>query len=274
MIIEADRIAKRFGSKIVLKDVTLNCKKGEAIALVGSNGSGKSTLLRILAGVTKQSSGEVRYAHENMEMAFIPDHYEKIDMPAIKFLNYTLEAYDLRHKYKELEELCSLFCLESLLNVPMKHLSKGSLQKIATIQALVGDHEILFMDEPLSGQDTLSKLHFIEEIRKRKEKGLSIIMACHETEIIEELSDRILQIKDGILLDGDKYIKKTGNKECVFILDDLSENVVDKFKNNIESYSISELGHKCKVVLGQEKSEKVFELCIKEKIKIIRYEEK
>lgn len=196
MIIEADRISKRFGNKIVLKDVTLTCKKGEAIALVGANGSGKSTLLRILAGVTKQSSGLVRYAHNNMEIAFIPDHYEKIDIPVIKFFKYTLEAYGLSHKHDELKGLCNLFCLESLLYIPMKHLSKGSLQKIATVQALVGDHEILFMDEPLSGQDTLSKLNFIEEVRKRKEQGLSIIMACHDSDIIQELSDRVLEVKD------------------------------------------------------------------------------
>lgn len=273
MIIEADRISKRFGNKKVLKDVTLTCKKGEAIALVGANGSGKSTLLRILAGVTTQSSGVVRYAHNNMDIAFIPDHYEKIDIPVLKFLHYTLEAYGLSHKHKELKALCKLFCLESLLNIPMKHLSKGSLQKIATVQALVGDHEILFMDEPLSGQDTLSKSNFIEEVRKRKEQGLSIIMACHDSDIIQELSDRILEIKDGILSEGCGYINETINKVGVFILDDSSANVVNKLKNRIQTYSISEMGHKCKVILEQSKSEKVFELCVKEKLKIIRYEE-
>lgn len=87
-IIKCENIAKKYEGKDILKNVSLTCKRGEAIALVGANGCGKSTLLRILAGVTRPSSGEVIYAHGNIKMSFIPDHFEKLDIPAGKLLKY------------------------------------------------------------------------------------------------------------------------------------------------------------------------------------------
>lgn len=91
------------------------------------------------------------------------------------------------------------FHLETMLKTPMKYLSKGTLQKAAVIQALLGKRDLMFLDEPLSGQDTLSQMTLIQELRERKEEGMALIMACHETYLIEELADRIYEIKEGEL---------------------------------------------------------------------------
>ena len=94
-----------------------------------------------------------------------------------------------------MENYLHQFHLEAMLKTPMKYLSKGTLQKAAVIQALLGKRELMFLDEPLSGQDTLSQMTLIQELRRRKEEGMTLIMACHETYLIEELADRIYEIK-------------------------------------------------------------------------------
>ncbi|MFR9234364.1 MAG: ATP-binding cassette domain-containing protein, partial [Eisenbergiella massiliensis] len=78
-IIEASNIRKKYDDKTVLKDISLQAQRGEAVGLVGVNGCGKSTLLRILAGLSNPSSGEVSL-QAGTRMAFIPDRYEKINM--------------------------------------------------------------------------------------------------------------------------------------------------------------------------------------------------
>ena len=110
------------------------------------------------------------------------------------------------------------FHLESMLGTPMKYLSKGTLQKAGVIQALLSKRDLLFLDEPLSGQDTLSQATLIRELKRRKEEGMSLIMACHETYLIEELADRIYEIKDGRLESGITYVYGTHRKKAVLLV--------------------------------------------------------
>lgn len=273
IIMQCQNISKFFGTKEILKDISFECKKGEAIALVGLNGCGKSTLIRILAGATNQTSGNIRYSHKEMKMSLLPDHYEKVDISVNKFLQFTIEAYELKAAQEKLKDLCKTFHIENLLDIPMKYLSKGSLQKVAAIQALVCDNELLFMDEPLSGQDMLSKFNFIQEILKRKQDGMSIIFACHEKELIEDIADRVLLIDNGKLSDGYQYLYHSTNKKGTFILANLSEVHLTEIHHNFHIDSFHRIGNKCRIISDHNCSNDIFQLCIRNNIKIIRYEE-
>ena len=195
-ILEAKNVSKKYEGKTVLQDISLLAGKGEAIGLVGVNGCGKSTLLRILSGLSNPSSGQVSCS-PGIRMALIPDRYEKINMTLQKFMDHMYRMETDRENRDEMGRYFREFHLESMLDTPMKYLSKGTLQKAGVIQALLGRRELLFLDEPLSGQDTLSQMTLIQELKKRKAAGMTLIMACHETYLIEELADRIYDGKNG-----------------------------------------------------------------------------
>ena len=196
-IIEASSISKSYGSNLVLNDISFTCKKGDAVAFVGPNGCGKSTLLRILSGLTPPTSGQLNFCDEEIKIAFIPDHYEKINIKTKTFFNHVMDIYQCIDHQERLDDLIKEFQLESMLDTQLKHLSKGSLQKVAIIQALICDSDLLFMDEPLSGQDIQSEQYFIEQIHQLKKRGASIILATHDDELVTEIADTVFSFENG-----------------------------------------------------------------------------
>jgi ABC-type multidrug transport system ATPase subunit len=213
-ILTADHIHKTYNGRDVLTDACLDVHMGETVALVGENGCGKSTLLRVLCGVTSPDGGNVR-ALPDVRPAFIPDRFEKINMSVARFLDHMRQLENAEPK--AIDRYAAMFSMSAHMDTPLRFLSKGMLQKVAVIQALLAERDILFMDEPLSGQDAVSQLSFADEIRRRKKNGMAVVMACHEPFMIEMLADRVLQIKDGVLIDGTDYITKSARPRCVIL---------------------------------------------------------
>lgn len=274
-IVEANNIGKKYDGKTVLKDISLKAERGEAVGLVGVNGCGKSTLLRILGGLSNPSSGVVS-RQAGIRMAFIPDRYEKINMTLGKFMEHMYLMETESEGRDCMENYLHQFHLEAMLKTPMKYLSKGTLQKAAVIQALLGKRDLMFLDEPLSGQDTLSQMTLIQELRRRKEEGMALIMACHETYLIEELADRIYEIKEGELADGVPYVYGTHRKQCSLLFKPCSrESVVEILKSRLpeEGWRITDFGTICRIEADTSLAEKLFEICLDKQWHIVRYEE-
>lgn len=103
--------------------------------------------------------------------------------------------------YSDVQTLIEDFFLEDMVNIRMSNLSKGSLQKVGVIQALMAPHDVILLDEPLSGQDADSQNVFVTKIRRLKERGITVIMSCHEKKLIEELSDKQFSIEKGKLIE-------------------------------------------------------------------------
>lgn len=274
ILLEADNISKKYNNQKILTDINLSVPRGETIALVGENGCGKSTLLRILAGLTRPTSGII-HLPDNIQLGFIPDRYEKINLTIPKFLFHmqAMEGHTKNHTL--IENYYRLFYLDNMLDTPMRYLSKGTLQKVAVIQALISHKDLLFMDEPLSGQDTLSQYHFANEMQKRKSDGTTMIVACHETYLIEELADRILQIKDGKLIDGTAYIYSHHNTKSIFIIlnEKNSKNPENLIQLNKEDFHINNYGNICKIETNKENAKQLFLAFLANDIPIIKYEE-
>ena len=274
-IVEANNIGKKYDGKTVLKDISLKAERGEAVGLVGVNGCGKSTLLRILGGLSNPSSGAVS-RQAGIRMAFIPDRYEKINMTLGKFMEHMYLMETESEGRDCMENYLHQFHLEAMLKTPMKYLSKGTLQKAAVIQALLGKRDLMFLDEPLSGQDTLSQMTLIQELRRRKEEGMALIMACHETYLIEELADRIYEIKEGELADGVPYVYGTHRKQCSLLFKPCSrESAVEILKSRLpeEGWRITDFGSICRIEADTSLAEKLFEICLNKQWHIVRYEE-
>ena len=209
-------IIKNYHGHTVLDGISLNINPGDGIALVGENGCGKSTLLRILAGLTNQDKGSF-FRKTGLKMAWIPDHFDGTPYTLNQFLQEMMKVegiFDEEHK-KRLMEYYHEFALDDMLSIKMNQLSKGTLQKAAVLQAMIGEYDIIFMDEPLSGQDYHSQIYFAEQMKEKRQQGTALIMACHEPFLVEQCAEQVFQISKGKLVDGASYInncQKEGQK--------------------------------------------------------------
>lgn len=199
-MITLDKIGKKYNDKTVLVEISLQIEKGQSIAFTGHNGCGKSTLLKIIAGLVEPSKGKVKYDRQ-LIFHYVPEHFPGMPLSAEKYLlsQGILAGLDKTEAKKRIQTLAEEFFFDSMLKTSMKHLSKGSLQKVAVIQALIKDPDILLLDEPLSGQDVASQQVFIDKVNALRKKGVVILMSCHEPFLTDAISDSIYQLENGVL---------------------------------------------------------------------------
>ena len=146
--IEVENLNKKFGQKTILNNVNIKFKKGESVAILGNNGMGKSTFLRMICGLTNISSGKI-ITNKNIKFNYIPENYSKLNLTVEEYMKcmkdldkVSKEEYNLK-----INDLYKEFYLENMKDVPMKHLSKGTLQKVAVLQALIIKPDVLLLEE-------------------------------------------------------------------------------------------------------------------------------
>ncbi len=196
-IIKVKNLVKKYDDRLIFDDISLDIMKGESIALTGHNGMGKSTLIKILCGLTSITSGEV-IRDKNLKFNYIPENFSPLNIKAGEYIKLIgeIEGISKDDFVKKTNYLYKEFNLENMINTSMKNLSKGTLQKISVVRALLSKPDILLLDEPLSGQDSDSQKTFIRMVRELIKDGVTVIMSCHELFLIDQLSSRILQVKD------------------------------------------------------------------------------
>ncbi len=204
-IIALNAVSKIYDKKTVLKDVTLSVQRGQSIAFTGHNGSGKSTLLKLIARLVTPSGGTIT-AQSGLLFHYIPEHFPKSSLTARQYLRH-MGSMDGLNKdiLKEQEDrLSEDFFIQGMLDIPMKHLSKGTLQKVGVIQALLKKPDVLLLDEPLSGQDIESQAVFIHKMKELHSEEVTLLMSCHEPNLTARISDLIFEIEGGIVRTADK----------------------------------------------------------------------
>lgn len=196
-LVELKSIKKNYKEKTIL-DLSLTLYEKESLAVLGANGSGKSTLLRMIGGLILPNKGRVIH-RENIEIGFVPE-----DFP--KHLPFTPTEYLLRmgkirrlsssFLHNRINELLALFQLQHASQQRMENFSKGMLQKVAIMQAILYQPDLLILDEPLSGLDIQSQQDFINILGDLKEQGITLILSVHEPSLLN-LVDRFIVLKKG-----------------------------------------------------------------------------
>ena len=203
-MIEIKNINKKFGKLEVLKDVTLSCKSGECIALIGPNGCGKTTLIKSILGMVLPNSGSIEFNGKSVLGEYI--YREKIGyMPQIGRYpdNMTIgQIIDMikkiRNSNHELdEELLKAFELEKIFDKQMRTLSGGTTQKVSAVLAFLFNPEVLILDEPTAGLDPLASETLKEKIIKEKEKGKLVFITSHLLSELDDLITEIIFMQDG-----------------------------------------------------------------------------
>lgn len=189
--IQIDNLIKSYGANTVIKDISFAVNRGEIFALLGANGAGKTTTLECIEGIRKYESGNITVNGK------IGVQLQSSSLPAnIK----AIEAYNLFCKWNKAQvnlELFDVFELGHLKNKQYKEMSTGQKRRLHLALALIGNPDIIFLDEPTAGLDVEGRVSLHTQIRKLKEQGKTIIMASHDMAEVESLCDRISILKDG-----------------------------------------------------------------------------
>lgn len=205
---------KVYGRRKVLNDISLTVGSGECIALVGKNGSGKSTLLRLLGGLAHPTSGIRSVPKGNLSTGYVPERFPQLPFTPREFLMSAaaVGGMDKPSAEQKVSSLLQQLDMEQYADVRMNRFSKGMLQKINLIQAMLQRPDLLLLDEPLSGLDVKAQEKLLYLLAALKRKGTAIVMSVHESKLIEEIADRVLLMKDGQVIRenrGDQDIKVT-----------------------------------------------------------------
>jgi ABC-2 type transport system ATP-binding protein len=214
--IEMVGIRKRFGGAMALDDVTLQAGPG-ITGILGPNGAGKTTLLRIVATVLAPDRGDVRLldrdpalAHERVEirrrlgyMPQEPGFYR--NFTAFEFVDYVAilkEMANRRARHDEVRRVLSAVGLGDVGRRKVRALSGGMRRRLVLAQALLGDPDLLVLDEPIAGMDPEQRLRFREVVSQLPNRPV-VLLSTHQTEDVTALCQRVVVLHEGrVRFDG------------------------------------------------------------------------
>jgi len=221
VLIGVNNLTKTYqkGRVEIFRDLNFDIYEGEVLGVVGESGCGKTTLIRSLLCLEDSVSGKVKYkginlleVHENdkrdvirKELRYIYQHPESSLNPGVtigKSLINTLKIYKSNNGTDDLEQYLDLVGLPQSYKSKYPHeLSGGEKRRAVLARALITKPKAIFADEPFSGLDKILQARLINRlITIQKEQNLTLILISHDKQIIQTLSDRVMELKDGKLL--------------------------------------------------------------------------
>jgi ABC-2 type transport system ATP-binding protein len=202
--IEVSGLRKSYGQREVLHDVSFSVETGEVFALLGPNGTGKTTTVEILEGYRRRDAGEVSVLGADPAKAGA-DFRARIGIVLQSSAVYPLlsvrETLELFAGYyphpRRPEEVIELVGLTEQVQTRVRTLSGGQLRRLDLALALIGDPELIFLDEPTTGFDPAARRQAWDTILGLREFGKSILLTTHYMEEAQRLSDRIAILRNG-----------------------------------------------------------------------------
>ncbi|MDC0835178.1 ABC transporter ATP-binding protein [Geitlerinema sp. CS-897] len=195
-----------------LKGCSLSVTEGETFGLLGPNGAGKTTLLKILLGILRPSGGSGTLLGRPLgdrsvrqRVGYLPENPYFYDyLTANEFLNFIAGLFDIPQgdRSRRIAQLLDWVGIsqKNARHKQLQQYSKGMLQRLGMAQALVGNPDVLFLDEPMSGLDPLGRYQMREIILALKDQGKTIFFNSHILSDVETICDRVAILADGELL--------------------------------------------------------------------------
>ena len=212
-MIEVKSLSKKYGKHLAVDDVSFTIEKGEVVGFLGPNGAGKSTIMNILTGYISATSGSVsidgydileqsEYAKRRIGyLPEIPPLY--LDMTVTEYLYFIYELKKVRFPKKaHIDEILGLVKIDNVKDRLIKNLSKGYRQRVGIASALVGNPDVLILDEPTVGLDPKQIIE-IRELISKLGRNHTVILSSHILSEIQAVCKRILIINGGHLVAND-----------------------------------------------------------------------
>lgn len=201
-IIEVNNVSFAYNHALVLNNISLTVHKGDYLGIIGPNGGGKTTLLKIILGLLKASSGEVKIfgntelsAYGRSKLGYVPQkaiHFDPL-FPATVYEVTAMGRYGKKGLLNRLNNNDKIIIEKSLKQVDMLdfkdqligELSNGQQQRVFIARALSGEPEVIFLDEPTVGVDVKAQEEFYTLLKKlNQEYGLTLILVSHDIDVI------------------------------------------------------------------------------------------
>ncbi len=209
-MIEVKNLSKKYGSHVAVSDVSFTVPDGEILGFLGPNGAGKSTTMNILTGYLSPTTGKVSIDgydildnpnEAKMRIGYLPEHPPLyLEMTVKEYLGF---IYDLKKvkfpKAPHIDEICRLVKIDDVKNRIIKNLSKGYRQRVGIAQALVGNPDVLILDEPTVGLDPKQIIE-IRALITELGKNHTVILSSHILSEIQAVCRRVIVINRGKLI--------------------------------------------------------------------------
>ena len=212
MAVQIEHINKSFGKQLVLKDVTLDIPDGQVVGLLGPNGAGKSTLMKVLIDLWRADSGHVTVPQR---IGYLPENNPLYDeMYVSEYLSFMAGLTKVSHKKDVVEQLIERVGLTPERHKHIRELSKGYRQRVGLAQALLGNPELLILDEPTTGLDP-NQLVEIRALIRDLGKERTVILSTHIMQEVHEMCDRVVILDHG-QIKADQPIDQIDDLERLF----------------------------------------------------------
>ena len=213
-VIEVSGLTKRYGKNTAVDHLSFQVKKGQIYGFLGPNGAGKTTTMNMLTGYLAPTEGQIRIdGHDISEepvearrrigyLPEIPPLY--LDMTPLEYLRFTAELKGVAKEKREseVERVMEKTQIQDMQERLIRHLSKGYRQRVGLAQALLGDPEVLILDEPMVGLDPKQIIEIRELIRSLGKKH-TVILSSHILSEITSICDHVMIISHGKLAASD-----------------------------------------------------------------------
>ena len=230
-MIEIKDLVKKYGEKRAVDHISFTVKKGEILGFLGPNGAGKSTTMNILTGYLSATSGEILVdgldilehpVEAKKKIGYLPEQPPLYtDMTVIEYLNfvYDLKKVHEKDRKKHLSDICDAVRISNVKDRLIANLSKGYKQRVGLAQAMIGNPEILILDEPTVGLDPKQIIEIRDVIRKLG-KHHTIILSSHILQEVQAVCERVVIINNGKIaaVDSPENLAKTLSNENKFCL--------------------------------------------------------
>lgn len=248
--IEVKELFKSYGENTVLKGISFSAKKGEMLAILGANGAGKTTLLECIEGLRRYNSGEIFVDGKSgiqLQSASLPEHIRVIEAVRL-FAKWNKTEID--------EKMLEALGINGLAKKQYADMSTGQKRRLHLALCLIGNPDIIFLDEPTAGLDIEGRISLHEHIRRLKAQGKTIILASHDMAEVETLCDKIAILNDGKLAfmgTADELAQRVGFSYTINIRTEQGE----------QSFNSSDIGETMLTMLEEYKQKGVKVLDIK-----------
>lgn len=220
-MVELKNVIKRRKNNFELNIPDLKIKSNRIYALLGKNGAGKSTTIKIMLGIEKKDSGEVKLDGENLidnrwKIGYVPDEpmlIEKLtgreQLEYIKYI-YGMEGENKESSVKDLDkettEYISMFEFKDKIDTRIEEYSKGMKQKISIMSAMIHNPNIMILDEPFTGLDPVSIINMKEWMKKFVSKdNNSIVFSSHDLDVVNDICTDAIFLKEGKIIAMEEY---------------------------------------------------------------------
>ena len=240
-MIQVKEVTKKYGSFVAVDKLSFEINDGEIIGLLGPNGAGKSTTMNIITGFIEATEGEVLINGINIskngkkaksEIGYMPENIPLyLDLKVKEFIKFMAELRFVSKKTikNEVEEAIKKAGLEEVQNKLIKYLSRGYKQRVSLAGAIVGNPQIIILDEPTVGLDP-KQIKETRELIKSLGKKHTIILSSHILSEVSQVCEKVIIINKGklIAIDTPSNLEKivTENKSIIITVEDKKDNML------------------------------------------------